>query len=565
MPSSAAPARLFEPAGAMSRSAGQKLRHALYASKPYGLMLRGRHPVTFKHIPQDPWPGSPKTADALFRGDYVFAGARVSAPNENPWRLIPPSRAWAEELHGFSWLRHFSAQGGEAAQRHVETLIRLWLDDFSDWHAFAWRPEIIAHRLIAWIRNAAVTANTQDLIYHSTVMGSIARQARHLQRTANDSEDGLPRLIAAVGLVYAGVCLPNEASRLARGLIRLESEMARLILADGGLITRSPSDQLAALEALGCLRHTLRDAGHAVPPSLQAAIDRIAPMVRFFRHDDGSLALFNGGFAEDRSRIDGILSLADAAGQPVQGAIHSGFQRIEAGEMVLIMDAGEPPQGALSTGAHVGLSSFEFSAAGHRVVTNCGSSEQITGSGYKKIGRATAAHSTLIVNDFNACGILPNERIGRRPKKISVKRVEDADGVRIETSHDGYGTKFGLVHRRVLRVAADGSSVIGSDQIERLKARRRGNLPFDVRFHLHPEVSVERLDQAASVSLVLPDGQTWRFDSHGGRLGVEESVFFGERSHPRKTRQLVLSGTTEAGTTEVQWRFAKVVPFSLEP
>lgn len=528
-------------------------------------MLRGRHPVTFKYIPQDPWPGSTETANALFRGDYVFAGAQVNAPNENPWRLIPPSRAWAEELHSFSWLRHFSAQGGDTAQRHVEALIRLWLDDFANWHAFAWRPEIIANRLIAWIRNAALTASAQDLIYHSAVMGSIARQARHLQRTASDSEDGLPRLMAAVGLVYAGVCLPNNGPRLARGMARLESELARQILADGGLITRSPSDQLGALEALGCLRHTLRDAGHVVPPSLQAAIDRIAPMVRFFCHDDGTLALFNGGFAEDPGRIADTLSLADAAGQPVQGAIHSGFQRIEAGEMVFIMDAGEPPQGALSTSAHAGLASFEFSAAGHRVVTNCGSSEQLTGSGYQKIGRATAAHSTLVVNDFNACGILPNERIGRRPKDIGVRRAEDPDSIRLEAWHDGYGAKFGLAHRRTLRVAADGSSLIGSDRIERLKARRRGNLPFDVRFHLHPEVSVERLEEAASVNLMLPDGQSWRFDSHGGRLGIEESVFFGERGHPRQTLQLVLSGTTEPGTTEVQWRFVKVEPFSLEP
>lgn len=564
MPASAATTRLTHP-GSLSRTAGQKLRHTLYASKPYRLMLRGRHPATFQYIPHDPWPGSPETADELFRGGYVFAGGHVNAPNENPWRLMPPSRAWAEELHSFSWLRHFSAQGGDAAQRHVEALIRLWLEDFSNWDPFAWQPEIIAQRLIAWIRNAALTASTRDLVYHSAVMNSIARQARHLQRTANDSADGLPRLMAAVGLVYTGICLPNSRSRLTRGMARLEAEIDRQILPDGGLVTRNPSDQLAALEALGCLQHTLRDAGHAVPPSLQAAIDRIAPMVRFFRHDDGTLALFNGSFAEDRDKITATLSLSDAAGQPVQGAIHSGFQRVEAGELALIVDAGEPPQGALSTSAHAGLASFEFSAAGQKVVTNCGSSEQMTGSGYEKIGRATAAHSTVVINDFNACAILPNERIGRRPKKVTAQRTEDDESVRVETWHDGYGAKFGLAHRRILRVATDGSSLIGSDRIEWLKARRRGNLPFDVRFHLHPDVSVERLEHPASVNLMLSDGQSWRFDSHGGRLGVEESVYFGERGRPRKTRQLVLSGTTEPGTTEVQWRFVKVEPFSLEP
>lgn len=564
MPGHAAPARLIDPANALSQSISRKFWNAFYGSGLYRLILRGKHPVTFKFVPHDPWPGDAARADTLFRGEYAFAGTSVNAANENPWRLTPPSEAWAKELHSFSWLRHFRAQGGETAQRHVEALMKLWLDDFGQWHPFAWQPELIARRLTAWLRHAQLTASTRDLVYHSAVMSSMARQARHLQRTAGQGPDGHPRLIAAIGLVYTGLCLPDSQSRLKRGLERLEKEIARQILPDGGCLSRNPSDQLKALEAMASLRQAFREAGYPTPVFLQAAIDRAAPMVRFFRHDDGSLALFHGGYAESQKRIAAILALAEAQGRPVQGAIHSGFQRVEAGETIFIMDTGKPPEGSLSATAHTGLASFEFSAGGCKIVTNCGSSERMTGPQWHRLGRMTAAHSSLTIGDLNACGILETERLGRRPQEVTVDRSGDADGIRIETTQDGYRAPFGLLHRRILRIANDGSSLIGCDRVEPLKRRPRGLPTFDARFHLHPDVSIEQ-GETSSVHLILSDGQQWRFDSHGGTLSIEESVYLGEPGTLRTTRQLVVSGKSSPDTAEIQWRFVKVEPFSLEP
>jgi len=552
------------PANARPQSIRLKFTNTLYGSSLYRLILHGKNPVTFKFTPNDPWPGDADLADILFRGEYSFAGTSVSAANENPWRLTPPSEGWARELHSFSWLRHFRAQGGEAARRHVETLMKLWLDDYSRWHPFAWQPDLIAQRLTAWIRHAQLTASTRDLGYHSTVMNAIGRQARHLQRTAGQGADGLPRLLAAIGLVYTGVCLPDSQSRLKRGLERLKKEIARQILPDGGCLSRSPSDQLKAVEAMASLRRACRESGYPTPAFLQAAIDRAAPMVRFFRHDDGSLALFHGGNAESQKRIELTLALAETNGRPVQGAIHSGFQRVEAGEMVLIMDTGKPPEGSLSATAHTGLSSFEFSAGGCKVVTNCGSSEQITDSQWHRVGRMTAAHTSLVIGDVNACGLLKTERIGRKPKEVTAERTKDSDGIRIETSHDGYRFQFGLRHKRIVLVADDGSSLIGCDRIEPIKRRPKELPTFDARFHLHPDVSVEQ-GEASSVHLILPDGQQWRFDSHGGTLTIEESVYLGDLGTHRPTRQLVVSGKADTETAEIQWRFVKVAPFTLEP
>ena len=55
------------------------------------------------------------------------------------------------------------------------------------------------------------------------------------------------------------------------------------------------------------------------------------PMLRFFRHGDGSFALFNGMGPTPPDLLATILAYDDARGAPVANAPHSGYQRVEAG------------------------------------------------------------------------------------------------------------------------------------------------------------------------------------------------------------------------------------------
>jgi uncharacterized heparinase superfamily protein len=402
-----------------------------------------------------------------------------------------------------------------------------------------------------------MAVSTQDLVHHSAVMNSMARQARHLSRTASTARDGLPRLIAVVGLVYSGFCLPEGSRRLSKGLQLLERELDRQVLADGCIVTRNPSDQFEALKALVALKADLRAANQEVPNYIQRAIDRMAPMLRFFRLGDGKLALFNGSFEEEAEQIDQVLELAKAQGKPLGGAIYSGFQRVQAGQTTVIMDAGSPPMGDLSVNAHAGLTSFEMSVGPDRLITNCGSSDQVSADGWHKVSRSTAAHSTLIIDSKNSFPILENQRIGKRPKKVLAVRDEMDDTVALDITHYGYVLAFGYEHERILKVARNGKSVEGIDALKSVNRKKRPKVPFDIRFHLHPAIDARRTVDGGAVELNLPGGQLWRFESTHG-VNVEESVYMGDRGHMQRTRQLVVSGTTGAPNLQVNWRLLKV-------
>ncbi len=547
-----------DPSRGLARNFRQRTEHAFFATGLYRRLLRGSHPVQIDFVPRELWAGDPAEADRLFRGEFEFAGRLVSAPNGNPWRIRAPSQAWADEIHGFGWLRHFRTAGGDAAQRHVEAMIRSWLEDFDDWHPGAWQPEVIAHRLIAWLTHSSIAVNTNDLVYHSAVMNSMARQARHLARTADNARDGLPRLTAAIGLVYSGFCLPQGERRLRKGLASLTFELERQILPDGGIATRSPTEQFEALRILVALHTALKEAGEDMPPVLLQAIDRVAPMLRFFRLGDGKLALFNGGFEEDVDAIDTILDLSRAPGHPVTGAVYTGFQRVQAKDVMVIMDSGGPPIAELSIQAHASLNSFEMSVGKDRLITNCGSSEQMDTGDWQRASRTTAAHSTLVIDNRNSSSILENQRIGRRPDQVKVLRDETDDSITLDVSHNGYEGTLGLEHNRKLRIRRDGNEIAGTDTLNSVgKPKKKGANTYDIRFHLHPSVDTSPSVDGGAVELRLPSGDVWQLECVHG-LMIEESIYLGDRGNPQRTSQIVIHGTVDNPTTVVRWLLSRL-------
>jgi uncharacterized heparinase superfamily protein len=288
------------------------------------------------------------------------------------------------------------------------------------------------------------------------------------------------------------------------------------------------------------------------------------PMLRFFRHGDGNFALFNGMGLTRTELVSTVLAYDDARGNPVANAPHSGYQRVQAGDALLIVDAGPPPPLAMSAEAHAGCLSFEFSARNFRIVVNCGL-PATSRETWRHVARATAAHSTVTFNDTSSCRFLTSERLKNLlgapilagPSDVQVARQERDGGVMLRLSHDGYVDRFGVVHHRSLRLSADGRRLDGEDlfagpQGEAL-AIRRGDA-FAVRFHLHPTLKANRHSDGHGVMLVLPNKEVWTFDAYEQRVDLEESVFLAGPDGPRRAVQIVIHGHAREAP-RVHWTF----------
>ena len=481
-------------------------------------------------VPPRLWPGDPERGRALLAA--AADGAAV------PWDKRPDG-------HGFDWLADLTALGLGDGRELACDLVSRWIPTYLSWQLPSWRADFLGRRLTNWLVNFDYLSAGKGA-FETTLLRSAAKQARHLIRIVAHPKAGAERLEAIKGLIYCGVCLPGFDAALERGLKRLGREVDQQVLPDGCHFERNPSRHLSVFATLIEIRAALIHGHVEVPGTLQGAIDRMAPMLRCFRHGDGKLALFNGASEEDDAFIDLALREAKNRGQALSTAPHGGFHRLKAGHTLIIADAGKP----LANG-HAGSLSFEISVGKNRMVVNCGAADPTETLWYEAL-RNTAAHSTVTVDDVNSSELIgPGDRGDRQPTRVPFMRREIGRNLLLESNHDGYYEIFGIVHQRSLFLAADGYDVRGEDVLT-----GSGTRPFAARFHLHPEVQASLVEGGGVVLLKLPGGQGWRFQASGGGITVEESVYQGAGVR-RRSQQIVVSCRQDGVESTVKWRFKR--------
>ena len=342
-------------------------------------------------------------------------------------------------------------------------------------------------------------------------------------------------LITAIkGLAYGGLTLPGCEKYLSQALHLLERELPRQIMPDGGHVERNPSTHMAVLRHLIDLRTALRAARFEAPESLFHAIDRMTPMLRFYRHGDHGLALFNGGREEEAVLIDTVFGQADARGRPLKSAPHTGFERLLAGRTLVLMDTGRPPPPGDDAQAHAGTLSFELSIGRERMIVNCGANPA-GDPRWQRALAATNAHSTLTIDDTNSSELLAHGGFGRRPAKVICERMEAEGASLVEASHDGYARNFGLTHQRRLFLGDSGEDLRGEDILIAAAGQRHKSRPFTIRFHLHPAAEAALVEGTNAALITLPSGIVWRLFTNGGALSLEDSIYWGHGEEPLPT------------------------------
>jgi len=515
--------------------------------------------------PQDLRTSDATRASEIYAGRFAFAGKVVTCDSRSPFEMAPPSEDWAAALFGFSWLRHLRAAQSGITRANARALVDEWITLNRSHDPIAWRADVVARRVMSWLSQAPLVLDDADAQFYRRFLRSLTRQVRHLRHTVWQARDGVPRLQATIALAYAALCMARQQRHIRAASKRLSDELARQILPDGGHISRNPGALIELLADLLPLRSVFTARNLVPPPTLLNAIDRMMPMLRFFRHGDSNFALFNGMGPTPTDLLTTVLAYDDARGAPLANAPHSGYQRLESAGTLVLMDAGRPPPMAVSQEAHAGCLSFELSTKQNRIVVNCGL--PVAGrEGWRQVARTTAAHSTVTFNDTSSCRFIEAGPIKRMlygtpmiagPREVAVAREELADAIILRTSHDGYADIFNVIHQRVLMLAADGRRLDGED----LFTPARGALipadrdQFAVRFHLHPSVKANRLADGHSAMLAMPNREVWTFSAYEDRVDVEESVYLAGPDGPRRTVQLVIYGRAR-NTMRVQWTFA---------
>jgi len=532
---------------------------------------------------QKPWPKRPKTPNQQFgetiaNGVLQLAGKQINFTNiQDLWADPSPTRSFARSLHEFSWMSDLLSikdkhKAKNLARQHVDA----WIENYGAWNRFAWSKEITAERCLTWLA-ASKELFSGDAVAASTRLDALGRQLRHLKSIIRVCEAGETRLWIAIALATAGTCLYGMRVWQKTGLTLLESELKVQILPDGGHIGRNPEVATRLLFELIALESLLKEYDQIRPVFFQQVKDRLLPFVRFATMTNGELAPFNGGGVGDKTLLYQQVQAADSNQKPFLIAPHSGYHRLQGNASSLILDCGNLTPVTYSRNAHAGSLSFVFGTKAGALVTNCGWSSTI-GDKWRGPSRTSAAHSTLIIDDVSSSRISTNHLattilgpvVYDRETPVAVRRTEEEEGVWLTASHLEYVSRYGLQHNRRLFLQRTGNDLRGEDSLERpsglKKTKNLQPIPFTIRFHLHPEVRASASRDGASVLLLLPNGEGWRFVCDCGTLTLEPSVYLAAGSPPKRSSQICVLGAAdpngigEEPTNKICWSFHKIEP-----
>ncbi len=530
-------------------------RTPLYKGK-----LNGKVPLRVLGVPVDALPYDPSRGQALRMGNFRFHGLSQSVASIDYQRLaLPP--AMLDYIHRFDWLRDLAGvtNRGDGAPL-AAAIAEGWLDaNTVKIREPAWRVDNCAWRLLNMASGSPFILSSSDPVYRSKVINHIARTARHLDQSAPRTSNRFLKLTGWAGVVAASLLLPEGKARRMVGENGLEDAITQTVFADGGVVSRSPIQLMELIGLLSLLRQCYLVRDEMIPDFLSDVLGRCVPALLGLTHADGGLGAWQGSGQTSDAHIQTLIDASGVRARPTRQALDWGYQRVSAGNAVLLLDAGPPPLAKQAAAGCASTLAFELSHGAHRIVVNCGGSALIGANIPAVLARGlrcTAAHSTLCIDDTNSTAILQGGQLGKGVIEVGLDRRDIDRATRIEASHDGYVRSFGFVHTRMLLLRSDGLELRGEDiLLPQARSTPKDRVPVHIRFHLGADIELVDGDNPRTVVLRLADGSNWLFIAGDGDIQIDESIWVDAEGRPHPSRQLVIAADAGKGGLSVGWQF----------
>ena len=519
--------------------------------------LKGKVPLRLLAVPQDPLAGNAARGQSLRLGKFHYQGFEQAVEGLDYAHLaLPP--AMTDYIHRFDWLRDLGAATNRAdGAPDAAAIADSWLiANGMKTREPAWRVDNAAWRLMNMAAASPFLLTSTDPIYRSRVINHFARVARHLDQSAPRASNHFAKTLGWAGVVAASLLLPDGKARRAVGESGLEESLSRTVFADGGVVSRSPVQLMELIGLLSLLKQCFLARDELVPEYLLEALGRAVPALLGLTHSDGGLGAWQGSAHVGPQTIEALVAASGVRARPQRQALDWGYQRVSAGNSVLLLDAGPPPLARQSAAGCASTLAFELSHGAQRIIVNCGGSALVGATIPAALARGlrtTAAHSTLCIDDSNSTAILAGGQLGKGVTEVGLDRRDVDDATRIEASHDGYARAYGYTHSRRLILRSDGMELRGEDTLLP-QGKPKDGKPVHVRFHLGPEIEITPTENTQTALLRTAGGSSWAFAAAGGTLSVDDSLWVDEEGRPHPTRQLVIAAESGKGGLTIGWQ-----------
>ncbi|MCQ0042194.1 MULTISPECIES: heparinase II/III family protein [Acetobacteraceae] len=500
---------------------------------------------------QDREEGDVDQGALLTGGVFRFAQKTYSLPLRGVWQ----SNSWPEDVrrwfYGFDWLKDLRTFGTNGARLLARSMVASWADR-PPADPVARESSVMGRRLANWLGHyefclSTATEGTQQLVLDAAV-----KEARRLSAMLPLPPMGWEGLAVLRGLLAVYMAVPYYDGFFKRFEQQLPLELKRLLGDEGIVAERSPEAQYRCVQELTAIQGMFTTLQWMPPDCVPVMLGRACAVLRAFCHGDGGLALFNGSQERGAKAVQALLEQAERYKVVASSLSRGGFARLTAGRALLLVDAAAPPPQGMDGMAHAGTLSFEFSHDRQRLFVNCGAAE---GGPWRRALRSSAAHTILVVDGESSSDFGNDGHVTRRPSQVRCEQKRQGRVQELHLSHNGYYPSYGVLWSRSLFLEPSGEELRGSETVEGER-----DVSFMLRFHIHPDVRVEREDD--DILLHAPS-ELWRFRQTGGVIMLEDDLYMG-RGVPEQTAQIVVQSCpgrplppAEEEATEAGGRAAK--------
>ncbi|MDQ3483787.1 MAG: heparinase II/III family protein, partial [Pseudomonadota bacterium] len=386
----------------------QKLARGSLLSRLTGSRRQGLRLVA---VPRDHVQGDRRRGDALLQGKFTCGSESISLADLD-FASVGTDGPVAEQLQSFSWLRDLAASASrEKGSRLAEAIVGRWLLAHGTRVDAAWRPDLWGQRILFWTAYAPYILSSSDSGYRSALLNTLARGARHLEANADRAPPGLSRVTAWTGVVAATLLVQSEIARVARAEAGLGRALGSAQFDDGGLVSRTPYEQMLLVDRLGLLRSAYFAAKQTPPEGFEAAAAAGLSALHGIILGDGALSSWQGGNSGEAARLTAVVEGCGLRARPLRQPRGWGYHRLSALGTVVIMDAAPPPPPKAASSGSASTLAFEMSDGAQRLIVNCGGPAPLPTllpAQLVSALRTTAAHSTVAIADTNSTAIQPD-------------------------------------------------------------------------------------------------------------------------------------------------------------
>lgn len=491
----------------------------------------------------------------MMAGRYLLASKLVDTHGVSPFGEYADSDAWHDELHSFSWLRHFRDARDNAERGFARTLALDWIGREGNYDPDTWTLRLTARRVLNWLRHFALLVESANTEQTATISRALSTQIQSLKWRVGIAPDPLDRLYAHIALAAVALCDEREEALLAGRVDKLIKAIGQQTDQDGMHLSRNAAVQLDLLTELATVRGGMRRHHEALSDKLGQAIEPMHDALDAITLGTGEPAYFNGCGHLPHDLLIAVQAQSALARRRESRAI-GGYGVLAKGQAVVVADSGRVSGPLYTAQAHAGGLAFEFSHGRELLVGSCGPApaELAENAGLFRQG---VAHSGITIDgvspaDIAESGPLAGRLVARGDAPELAAMIED-DALFLRCH--GYEGQFGVAVERRLSLLAEGKTLVGQDRFVPVLGGRPSGFA-SVRFHLAPNIKLFTVEGEDILKLELPSGALWSFLWEGAQMRVDESVRQSAYFGFHRTRQIVLEALV-AENPEVAWIFTR--------